>query len=95
MQKSQGKSARPLPIGELPYEDLQLEEKDLCLKIDEFFTAMKLLQRAVNKKEDISELKVSFETKQRALQKLSKGIQSRADSGKLQQFGRSSSSKGL
>jgi len=26
---------------------------------------MKLLQRAVNKKEDISELKVEFETKQR------------------------------
>ena len=53
------------------------EEIELCKRIDLFFSAMKLLQRAVNKKEDISELKVEFETKQRALQKLSKQIQSR------------------
>lgn len=53
---------------------MDLEEKNLCKKIDEFFNAMKLLQRAVNKKEDISELKVEFETKQRALQKQSKTI---------------------
>jgi len=43
--------------------DVIYEEKDLCKKIDEFFTAMKLLQRAVNKKEDISDLKLEFETK--------------------------------
>lgn len=45
----------------------QNEELELCKRIDVFFTAMKLLQRAVNKKEDISELKVEFEAKQRAL----------------------------
>lgn len=39
------------------------EEIELCKRIDLFFTAMKLLQRAVNKKEDISELKVEFESK--------------------------------
>jgi hypothetical protein len=39
------------------------EEIELCKRIDVFFTAMKLLQRAVNKKEDISELKVEFESK--------------------------------
>lgn len=50
------------------------EEQELCRKIDEFFHAMKLLQKAVNKKEDISELKVEFETKQRSLQKMSKAI---------------------
>ena len=38
---------------------------------------MKLLQRAVNRKEDISELKVEFETKQRGLEKMSKTIQAR------------------
>ena len=43
------------------------EEQELCKRIDQFFTAMKLLQRAVNRKEDISELKVEFETKQRGL----------------------------
>jgi len=42
---------------------VKTEEVDVCKKIDEFFTAMKLLQRAVNKKEDISLLKVDFETK--------------------------------
>jgi hypothetical protein len=39
------------------------EELELCKRIDLFFTAMKLLQRAVNKKEDISDLKVEFESK--------------------------------
>ena len=39
------------------------EEIELCKRIDMFFTAMKLLQRAVNKKEDISVLKVDFESK--------------------------------
>jgi hypothetical protein len=48
-------------------EALEQEEREICKKIDEFFTAMKLLQKAVNKKEDISELKVEFETKQRSL----------------------------
>ena len=43
------------------------EQQELCKKIDQFFSAMKLLQRAVNRKEDISSLKVDFETKQRAL----------------------------
>ena len=58
------------------------EELELCKRIDMFFTAMKLLQRAVNKKEDISQLKVEFETKQRALQKLSKQIQARSSDNK-------------
>ena len=53
------------------------EQMELCKRIDFFFTAMKLLQRAVNRKEDISQLKVEFETKQRALQKLSKSIQTK------------------
>ena len=56
------------------------EEADLCKRIDDFFAAMKLLQRAVNKKEDISQLKVEFETKQRSLQKLNKQIQARIGS---------------
>lgn len=44
-------------------EELIAEQTDLCKQIDQFFSAMKLLQRAVNRKEDISELKVEFETK--------------------------------
>lgn len=48
-------------------DELIAEEHELCKRIDTFFSAMKLLQRAVNRKEDISELKVEFETKQRAL----------------------------
>jgi hypothetical protein len=48
-------------------EEVLAEELELCKRIDLFFTAMKLLQRAVNRKEDISQLKVEFETKQRAL----------------------------
>ena len=44
-------------------DELLAEEADLCKRIDDFFAAMKLLQRAVNKKEDISQLKVEFETK--------------------------------
>lgn len=49
--------------GNTDRDELAAEELDLCKKIDAFFQAMKLLQRAVNKKEDISELKVEFETK--------------------------------
>lgn len=60
-------------------EEVLAEELELCKRIDLFFTAMKLLQRAVNRKEDISQLKVEFETKQRALQKLSKQIQTRVN----------------
>ena len=56
----------------LDLDEMLAEERELCKRIDLFFTAMKLLQRAVNRKEDISQLKVEFETKQRALQKLSK-----------------------
>ena len=55
-------------------DELMVEQRELCKKIDQFFSAMKLLQRAVNRKEDISTLKVDFETKQRALQKQSKTI---------------------
>lgn len=58
-------------------EEIINEQTELCKKIDQFFSAMKLLQRAVNRKEDISSLKVDFETKQRALQKQSKSIQTR------------------
>lgn len=58
-------------------DELLAEEAELCRRIDTFFAAMKVLQRAVNKKEDISQLKVEFETKQRALQKLNKQIQAR------------------
>ena len=51
----------------LDLDEMLAEERELCKRIDLFFTAMKLLQRAVNRKEDISQLKVEFETKQRAL----------------------------
>jgi len=44
-------------------DEVLAEELELCKRIDLFFTAMKLLQRAVNRKEDISQLKVEFETK--------------------------------
>lgn len=47
----------------LDLDEMLAEERELCKRIDLFFTAMKLLQRAVNRKEDISQLKVEFETK--------------------------------
>lgn len=61
------KTARPLGLPSVPSEPISDEQLDVCRKIDQFFQSMKLLQRAVNKKEDISELKVDFETKQKAL----------------------------
>ena len=53
-------------------DEMLAEQADLCRRVDAFFVAMKQLQRAVNKKEDITDLKGDFETKQRALQKLNK-----------------------
>ena len=60
---SPGGLTNPFSNGEPPLEqisnsnekeELFAEELELCKRIDLFFTAMKLLQRAVNRKEDIS-----------------------------------------
>jgi hypothetical protein len=82
-----GQKAGQPSVGSASYsldlDEMLAEERELCKRIDLFFTAMKLLQRAVNRKEDISQLKVEFETKQRALQKLSKQIQARINGSKI------------
>lgn len=62
-----GQAAPQPSVGSASYsldlDEMLAEERELCKRIDLFFTAMKLLQRAVNRKEDISQLKVEFETK--------------------------------
>ena len=74
--KNKTRTARVTPGGSSDkLEAMTAEQVDLCQKIEQFFTAMKLLQRAVNRKEDISDLKTDFETKQKTLQKMGKSIQ--------------------
>jgi hypothetical protein len=57
------KTARPGTVSQVFTESDNTELMEVSKKIDSFFQSMKHLQRAVNKKEDISSLKVDFESK--------------------------------